>query len=173
MAFWARVRGKDKGLKRPNQQASALGALGDVNTVSPYGLWADLPDEALLREIGPGIFVSVTEKRPSDTERGEPVFFHPATNTRIIARNNGDLDISTISAEGSVNIETVQANITASDSVTIDAPETTITGNLTVQGDTALGATVTSNGKDISDTHTHPQANDSDGDTQQDTGGVV
>jgi hypothetical protein len=29
---------------------------------------------------------------------------------------------------------------------------------------------VTNNGVDISSTHTHPQANDSDGDTQQNTG---
>ena len=31
----------------------------------------------------------------------------------------------------------------------------TITGDLTVEGDTALAAVVTSNSKNISDTHTH------------------
>ena len=76
-------------------------------------------------------------------------------------------------------MNTTQANVTASHSVTVDTPETTITGNVQIDGDlnvdgaTSLGATVTSNGKDISDTHAHPQGNDSDGDTQVDTGGVV
>lgn len=195
MGLWARIRGKDKGLRRPNQQASALGALADVNTVSPYGLWADLPNDTLLREVDPGVFVSVTETRPSDTEQGEPVFFHPGTNTRIVARSNGDLDVTTVDAGGDVNISTVNANITASTAVTIDSPQSTFTGDvqidgaLNVTGDiTGLanviagllvqGATVTISGggsiggKDFL-THTHAQGNDSGGDTQVNTGGIV
>ncbi len=195
MGLWARIRGKDKGLKWPNQQASALGALGDASIVSPYGLWADLPDDVLLKEIAPGVFVSVTETRPNSTGRGEPVFFHPGTNTRIVARNSGDLDISTVDAGGSVNIETVSANITASSSVTVDSPQATFTGDvqidgaLSVDGDiTSLanviatllvqGATLTISGsgsiggKDYL-THAHTQGSDSNGDTQVDTGGIA
>ena len=59
------------------------------------------------------------------------------------------------------------SNLKSTTSVTIDTPETIITGNVTINGntqidgnlevdlDTILSATVTSNGKDISDTHTH------------------
>lgn len=168
--LWGRITGKDKRQRVPNQQVSALGRLGDSTIVSPYGLYADLPANVLLKEIAPNVFIAVTEGRPEDTEQGEPVFFHPGTNTRIIARNNGDLDI--ISGEGgSVNIQTVSANVTASASVTIDTPETTITGNLTVQGDAALGSTVTSNGVNIGETHVHTQGVDSGGDVEQNTGG--
>ena len=193
--LWGRITGADKGLKFPNQQVSSLGRLGDSAIVAPYGLYADLPAGTLLKEIAANVFVSVTEGRPSDTEQGEPVFFHPDTNTRIIARNNGDLDISTVDAGGNVNIETVSANITASDSVTVDTPNTTFTGNvqidgaLNVDGDiTSLaniiasfllqGATLNISGAGTIDgqdyrTHNHSQGNDSDGDTQVDTGGVV
>jgi hypothetical protein len=167
--LWGRITGKDKDLKYPDQQAVFLGRVGDYTVVFPYGLYADLPNDTLLKEIAHGVAVPVTVKRPSDTEQAEPVFFHPATNTRIIARNNGDLDIITTEGNGDVNISTVNANVTASGdmvatvagSTTFDTPETTFTGNVTiqgnaeVQGNTTLGATVTSNGKDISDTHTH------------------
>ncbi len=153
--LWGRITGADKGLKVPNQQVSSLGRLGDSAIASPYGLYANLPADTLLKEIASNVFVSVTEERPSDTEQGEPVFFHPATNTRIIARNNGDLDISTVSA-----------SITASGSVTIDTPIVTLTGDVQIDG--ALNV----NGQDYM-THSHAQGNDSDNDSQVNTGGVV
>lgn len=154
-SLWARITGADKRTQFPDQQAVALGRVGDYAIIFPYGLYADLPAETLLRQIDKGVALPVTVKRPSDTVQGEPVFFHPSTNTRIIARNNGDLDIITTEGEGDVNISTVNANITASAEANITAPETTIDGNLTVTGNTTLGANVTSNGTDISDTHTH------------------
>lgn len=66
--------------------------------------------------------------------------------------------------------------------VIIDTPKTTITGTLTVNGNTALksnltvdsntalGGNVTNVGVNISRTHTHSQGADSDGNSQQDTG---
>jgi hypothetical protein len=154
--LWGRITGKDAKKKYPNQQTVFLGRVGEYSIISPYGLYADLPDECLLKEIGEGAAISVTVKRPSDNEQGEPVFFHPSTNTRIIARNDGNLDIFTSDSGGSVNIYTVSAVITASESVTIDSPSTTITGNLTVDGSTSLGANVTSGGTNIGKTHVHP-----------------
>ena len=68
------------------------------------------------------------QTRP-ELEPGEVAVYHPPTGSLIRFKANGDIDIT--------------------------APLVTITGNLTVTGDTALAATVTSNGKDISDTHTH------------------
>ena len=174
--LWGRITGADKKLQRPNQQASFLGRVGNHTIVFPYGLYADLPAEALLKAIDAGAALPVTVERPPDTAQAEPVFFHPATNTRIIARNNGDLDIFTDDAGGDVNITTVNANVVASENVdiqcieatvaastsaTIDTPVTTMTGNATVQGiltvvgAAVLGAVVTSGGQDISGTHTH------------------
>lgn len=153
--LWGRITGKDKQLKYPDQQAAFLGRIGDYTIVFPYGLYADLPAETLLKEIAPKVAVPVTVDRPSDTEQDEPVLFHPATGTRIIMRNNGDVDII---AAGDVNVQ---------------AANVTMTGNLTVQGNTSLGATVTSNGKDISDTHGHTQDPDSGGDVQAPISGVT
>jgi len=91
--LWGRITGADKKLTVPDQQASFLGRIGDYTVVFPYGLYANLPDGVLLKEIAPGVAVPVTVKRPSDTERGEPVFFHPGTNARIIMRNSGDIEL--------------------------------------------------------------------------------
>lgn len=140
-ALWGRITGKDKRQQMPVQQAVVLGRIGDYVVAFPYGLYADLPADAMLKEIAEGVMIPVTVNRPSDTEQGEPVFFHPATGSRIIARNNGDLDII--------------------------APQTTITGNLTVNG------TITNNGKDVGDTHSHIQGNDSDGDVEAAISGVT
>lgn len=134
-SLWGRITGKDKQKQYPDQQAVSLGRVGDNIILFPYGLYADLPAETLLKTLAPGVAISVTVERPSDTEQGEPVFFHPVTGSRIIMRNNGDVEIIADKVKFSGGVE--------------------IGGNLTVDGDTALGATVTSNGKDISDTHTH------------------
>jgi len=67
-------------------------------------------------------------------------------------------------------------NVTANTKVTVDAPDSEFTGNvkvignLEVIGSSVLSSAVTSGGKDISDTHAHPQAADSAGNSQQNTG---
>ena len=127
-SFWARITGKDKRKQYPEQQAVALGRVGNYTIAFPYGLYADVPTEALARSLGRGVLLPITEQRPDDTKQGEVVIFHPEKGSRIIMRNDGTIEI-----HGDVVMK----------------------GNLTVAGDTALGATVTSNGKDISDTHTH------------------
>ena len=156
-SLWGNITGADIKKKVPVQQANVLGRIGNYTIVFPYGLYADLPVGTYLKEIGSGAVIPVTVDRPSDTEQNEPVFFHPFTNTRIIPRNNGDLDIFCVAGEekGNVNISCKQANIIADESVTITAPLTTVDGNFVVTGDTALGAVVTSNGVNISDTHFH------------------
>jgi hypothetical protein len=131
-SLWARITGKDKKGQFPEQQGVSLGRVGDFTVIHPYGLYADLPDNTLLRIVAPGIAIPVTVDRPDDLKQGEPVFFHPATNARIIARNNGDLELIP-GAGGKVKVS----------------------GDLEVSGDTALSAVVTSDGQDISGTHTH------------------
>lgn len=72
---------------------------------------------------------------------------------------------ATINASASANVNCSDANIAASSQTTIDTPETTITGNvqidgnLNVDGDTTLSENVTSDGTDISNSHQHTQPN--------------
>ncbi len=92
-SLWAKITGKDKKGPLPNQQGVALGRVGDYTIIFPYGMSADLPSDTLLRVIAPGVAMPVTTARPEDADRGEPVFFHPGTGARIIARNSGDLEL--------------------------------------------------------------------------------
>lgn len=145
--LWGRITGADKRKQTPDQQAIFLGRVGDYIVVFPYGLYGDLPADTLLKEIAPGVAVPVTVERPDDTKQGEPVFFHPLTKTRIIPRNNGDLDIITQDGAGDVNITTVNANITASATVKLDTPEVTITGNATINGNLQIDGDLNNDGK--------------------------
>ena len=75
---------------------------------------------------------------------GSTVDYNSATNTMTV----------TVAAGGNVVVNCQVATINAATSVTLDTPQTTITGNLTVEGDTDVQAIV-SRDKDISSTHTH------------------
>ena len=150
------------------QQITYQGKVADSAVVFPYGIHANLPVDSLglMFPIGDtsedrAVIGYNPKVRPTLLE-GEVSFYHPPTGSFITWKESGDLDILVgEGGGGNVTINCTDATVTASGSVTIDTPTTTLTGdaeidgNLTVTGDTALGATVTSNGKDISDTHTH------------------
>lgn len=160
---WANVTAGGADDKQfPIQQISYMGKTADCVMVFPYGMHGNASEDSIVLMFGvngdsanragiPG----TPQERPK-MAANEFCMYHPKTQSIIHFKNNGDIDIDTVKNQsGNININTTQANVTASDSVTIDTPETTITGNLTVQGDTSLTDTVTSNGVDISDTHTH------------------
>ncbi len=75
-------------------------------------------------------------------------------NTNVQLKKDDGSSQITIAADGTMTLKT-------NTKVTIDTPDSEFTGNvkilknLEVVEDTTLSATVTSNGKDISDTHTH------------------
>lgn len=178
---WARITRFGADDKQfPVQQVTYLGKVGDCMMIFPYGMHGNASEDSLVAMFEMGAdsanragIPGTPQDRPK-MAGNEFCLYHPKTQSIIHFRNNGDIDIDTVNNnQGSININTVQANIAASDSVNITAPETNITGNLTVTGDTSLGATVTSNGKNISNTHSHPQGNDGGGDSQVNTGGVV
>lgn len=177
-AFWGRITGADKNQKYPVQQSIKLGRVGENAVIFPYCLYADLPDDTLTHDVGiEGALIPVTSDRPSDLARSEPSFFHPKTNSRIVCRNNGDLEIITdTDTEGDLSVSSVDVRVTTSgvvqivssgavvvssgSSVTISAPIATVAGDLTVQGDLLVGgnsalAGVTSSGKNIGSTHKH------------------
>lgn len=130
--LWAKITraGKDD-QTYPVQQATYLGRVTDAFVLFPYGMHANLPADQLglmLDERG-RVFMGTSAVGRIAVEDGEVVFYHPGTLSKLHFKANGDIDIT--------------------------AGKVTITGDLEVTGDTALGATVTSNGVDISDTHKH------------------
>lgn len=178
----ARISGSGKDDKQlPMQQVEYMGKVGNGVMLFPYGMHGNIPVDTLALMVTPNadsasrVGVAVAPEDRPTMAADEFCLYHPKTQSIIHFRSeNGNLDIDVVKEEaGNVNINTTQANITASDSVNITAPDTIINGDFTVNGDTALGANVTSNGADISNTHGHVQANDSDGDTQAAISGVT
>lgn len=168
------------------QQMTYLKKVGDGIMVFPYGTHANVPPGALALMFAVQgnpdnrAAIAWTPKNRPTLAEGEVAFYHPPTKAFIIWRASGDLDIETgDGGTGNVNINCKQANVTASESVTFDTPEATFTGNvtidqnLTVTGDTTLSDTVTSNGKDTSDTHKHVGSATAPTGAQVDTGVVV
>ena len=169
------------------QQVEYTEKPADSLMIFPYGIHANVPADAF------GIMFSIQEnpdnrgtiawtpKNRPDLVDGEVAFYHPPTKAFLIWKTNGDLDIETGNSgvgqinikSGNINIESGDITVTGDD-VAITSPLTKINGNLEVTGSTALGPIVTSNGIDISSSHTHPQGVDSpSGDTQQNTGSPV
>lgn len=153
------------------------------------------PDGTILMGIDPVGRIKV--------EEGEVVFYHPITKSKIHFKNNHDIDVETetdvnvqcknINANVSENIVAVVAgdinatvtgdinaivtgdivascanlNATASTKATITAPDIALIGNVAITG------LFTVNGKNVDENHGHTQANDSGGNTEANTGGVV
>ena len=65
----------------------------------------------------------------------------------------GDVEVEMLNASDTINM-------TAPTAVNIDTPLATFTGDVQVDGETALGAVVTSDGVDISKTHQHDDTGD-------------
>jgi len=199
---WARITkaGADD-QQFATQQMEYLGKVADGLIVFPYGLHGNVPPDALALMFAVQgnpdnrAAIAWTPKNRPKLAEGEVAFYHPPTDAFIIWRASGDLDIESgdkgganinikckqanITASESVTIDTVDATIKAASSVTVDTPETTLTGNatvdgnLTVTGSTTLSSTVTSNGKDISDTHTHDGSLTAPDGPVSDTGAVT
>ncbi len=187
MIRWARITkaGSDD-QQFATQQMEYLGKVADGLIVFPYGLHGNVPPDALAMMFAiqgnpdNRAAIAWTPKNRPKLAEGEVAFYHPPTDAFMIWRANGDLDIETgDGGTGNININCKQANVTASESVTFDTPEATFTGNvtvdmdLTVTGDTTLSSTVTSGGKDISDTHTHVGSATAPAGPQVNTGAVV
>lgn len=180
--LWARITGKDQRQPVPQQQANVLGRFEDMTVLHPYGLFTDLPNDTIAKQLGDDTLLAMVIKRPTDSARGEVVVFHPETESRIIFRNSGNVEIYT-EGNGDVNVisardvnvqsENIQLNASsniicnaetmqfvASNSITFDTLSAAFTGSVTVQGGLNVSGvsaltSVTSNGVNVGDTHTH------------------
>jgi len=139
-----------------------------VLVLSPYG------DPAQAVAL-PAIY-QIAHPAPSTTQNEERVVFPDGSVVTYDSASN-TLTV-TVAGSGNVVVNCQQATINAANSVTLNTPQTTCTGNLTVQGlftylagmigSTGSGASaqisgnveitgsvLTHNGKDIGSTHTH------------------
>lgn len=131
-------------------------------------------------ELGNGVIIGCLFQddyaEPADNENVHRTIYGDGTVVEY-DREAHQLKIDTSESSGSVVIICQTANVQAADSVTIDTPETTCTGNLTVQqnltvaqnltmGGTGSAATITGsvaitgpalthNGANVGSTHTH------------------
>lgn len=110
------------------QQVSYSGKVGDAAVVMPYGLHANLPVDALTLmfsvndEPDNRAIIGYDAKNRPTLEEGEVAFYHPPTDSFIIFRASGDLDIQAGTEGGAnVNIICTDANITASGDVNVEA----------------------------------------------------
>lgn len=136
MIRWARItKAGENGQQFYTQQMEYQGKTVNGVIIFPYGTHANVPADnlALMMAIqgNPDNRAAVAwdAKNRPNLEEGEVAVYSPVSDSYIIMRTNGDIDIK--------------------------AGTVTIDGNLTVTGATTLSDTVTSNGKDISDTHIH------------------
>ncbi len=152
---WGSVsRETDDTDRYPVRQVSYLGKAALVTMLEPYGFHANVPVETLTLLLNilanPDAKVGLPSsgnQRPA-LAKGEVAFYHPGSSAQVLLQE----DAVTISAAGATIQIDAQGAITATPA---SGELFTVSGDLTVTGVTALGATVTSNGKDISDTHTH------------------
>ena len=89
------------------------------------------------------------------------------TKKDLVATVGGSANVT---ATGNATISATNVNVTATTTTTITSPVINLVGNVNVTGNLGVTGTALNNGVNIGETHTHTQANDSAGDTQQDTG---
>lgn len=124
--------------------------------------------------------ISVTADSDINATSGSNIKAEASGNIDAIAGGDMTLECANLSATA-----TGTAQITAATAATVEAPTITLNGNVVINGTLTQGGgggtasleggldvtgTITNNGTDVGSTHTHPQGNDSDGDTQQNTG---
>lgn len=159
----------------PRGQATYSGKVTDFNRLLPYGLASLEPEGYFVlllnsqsQEAVKFGIPSAMQNRLKGLSQGEVAIYNSLTGKYVKLSISGDADINT-----NLNID---GNLDVSGDANIDG-NVTIGGNLTVVG-TITAPIVTAstsmsvNGKDL-EAHTHSQANDSDGDSEQDTGGML
>ncbi len=166
------------------QKVFYRGKTANALIVYPFGYHANANNDSIVLTFGVNGQAENRAGIPWDLKnrpvlkQGEIALYQPAANITTIIKfdESGNILMDT-NADLIANCK--NATITATTKITGTAPDiewvgnTKITGDFEVTGDTTLGSNVTSNGKDISDTHGHAQGNDSAGDSQVNISGVL
>lgn len=181
---WAKITAAgDSVAKFFTQQITYRNKVSNVLVVYPYGYHANAKvDESLVLMFGVNgdsenkAGIPFQPNIRPDLKEGEVAIYQPGTNTVIKFLQNENIVINT---DKDIEAACDNMTVTAATKVTVTAPNTEfvsdvkVTGNFEVTGSSTLSSTVTSGGKDISDSHGHAQANDSGGDTQVNISGVT
>lgn len=167
------VSGDDSG-KIPLQQFSSHGKATIGSSWYPFGFHAIADEDSYTLVVTPNangdeavhIPTSMT-RRPTGGAKGEVYVYHPKSGSYIHMKDNGDIEIKaqnnmSITAPNNIDIEANGINLT-SNTTTLDSnfiatsagASAVFQGPTYVIGSAILGATVTSNSVDISNTHTH------------------
>lgn len=179
------LSGDDEGVF-PACQIAAYGQAAEAIVIWPYGTHGSLPVNSYVISfsingqqenkavIGYRPDLRPKNKKPGEFEVGNflvgsTVFFDEQGN--IIVNCEGD-EIVTIKGKCTVNIVgdakmTIggKADIDVTGDTILTTPKLKVIGDFEVTGDTTLGEVVTSNGKDISDTHKHSDVTSGTSDT--------
>ncbi len=155
----------------PVQQVEYMGKAVDTIVALPYGWHANIPEDMLgillqisTQEQNRVVLPISPKERPKPIESGEVVIYHPIKGQKILLKNDGTFEITGDATF--INDLTVNGNVRIDGTLIVDGAATfnsivtfeddvQINANLTVTGNTTLGNTVTSGGKDISNTHLH------------------
>lgn len=153
----------------PSQLVDYHGKEGDAVPWYPYGLHGVAEEGSYVLIIGLNgnseerICIPTSMLKRPMGDPGEVFLFHPPTGTQIKLDASGNVVVTAV-GEVQVNSPTlvkitapdveIVGNLDVSGDVGIGG-DTQMTGDLEVIGATTLGTTVTSNAKDISDSHQH------------------
>lgn len=166
---WARITaaGSDTGAF-PVQQVTYHGKAGDCLMIFPYGHHANLTPDSLVAmfavegDADNRAGIGWTPKTRPELKAGEVAIYHPPTGTIIKFNEQGGINVNAVAP---ITVDAPEVTVTAPD-ITMNSTNHTInttnyalnctngTGNMGA-GSFDFTGDLTSNGKDISDTHTH------------------
>lgn len=158
----------------PITQVTGYDQPDDAAVIWPYGMHGNLPINSTTvtfllngQSENRAVIGYRPDLRQKGLKEGEVIFGNFLKGSTTFYDDEGNIVVNcekdekvTIKGASVINIEG-DADINVGGNTTLTTPLATIdgdvviTGDLTVQKDTTLGANVTSNGKDISDTSTH------------------
>jgi len=139
------------------QQVSMQGVPKDVEVWFPYGMSGNVPVGSLgvIVQIGPDpgnlvFFPDRSQDRIKDLKDGEVAFFNPITKSKVVFKQNGDIETTTAGSNGDYKVTVkgdntlevagnVVINVAGDCNVTVDG-DTNWKGDFNLDGDfTATG----------------------------------
>ncbi len=151
----------DNSKQFPVQLVSYKGKTSQALMLFPYGVFANIPVENSLALVfsvegsdgNKAAMAYTPTARPLTLQPGELCIYHPITGSTITLLNSGEVRI--------VAPETrIQSNLT-------------LEGNLNCLGSASFTSNITSNGKNIGDTHSHTGSPTAPDGPISPTGGVI
>ena len=142
--------GKARRYRHQSDVETLIDGEGNIQITHPGGTYIRI-GEAVEADALAGKFA---DKSATDRNTGKQVSVHIAMaggKATLTFAPDGSISLKT---QSTVGIEAQGAVTIKAPDITLDAPQTRITGDVLIEGATTLKG-ITSNGKNISDTHTH------------------